>query len=379
MSIRSADAIVIGAGVIGAAVAYYLSLDGLRTLVVEQEFASAGATGGAMGHIVVMDDSAAQLALTTWSQELLRELLPDLPAACDADRCGTLWIAEDDAQLEAARAKLEVYTNAGVRAELLDAAAVAEAEPALRPGLSGALRVPGDMVVYPPALAQWLLSRAAEHGASVRTDAQVVSIEDEPAAVRLANGERLSAGLVVNAAGAHAPRLTPWLEIIPRKGHLVVTERYAGFCRHQLVEVGYLRSAHTLTAASVAFNLQPRPGGQILVGSSRELVGWEPRVNREVVSRMLTRATSFVPGLAALTAIRTWAAFRPATPDHLPYIGQLEDAGSVWVAAGHEGLGITTALGTGTLIADGVAGRSSTIDAAPYSPARTRQERSMHA
>jgi D-hydroxyproline dehydrogenase subunit beta len=157
---------------------------------------------------------------------------------------------------------------------------------------------------------------------------------------------------------------------VPRKGHLVVTERYPGFCTHQLVELGYLQSAHTLTNASVAFNLQPRRGGQLLIGSSRELAGWDAGVNRAVVARMLARAAEFVPALRQLLAIRTWTAFRPATRDHLPYIGAVDDTGIVWAAAGHEGLGITTALATGRLIADGIAGRASAIDAAPYSPAR---------
>jgi D-hydroxyproline dehydrogenase subunit beta len=176
--------------------------------------------------------------------------------------------------------------------------------------------------------------------------------------------------VVVNAAGTAAPLLTPGLPIQPRKGHLVITDRYPGFCRHQLVELGYLKSAHTPSPESVAFNLQPRATGQMLLGSSREYVGLEPGINRRIRDRMLRRALEFMPALARLSAIRTWTGFRPSTPDNLPLIGRIETDAGLFVAAGHEGLGITTSLGTARLIADAILGRTSPIDPAPYSPMR---------
>ena len=119
-----------------------------------------------------------------------------------------------------------------------------------------------------------------------------------PGRVRCAAGWR-EADLVVNAAGPEAPRLTPGLPIVPRKGHLVITDRYPGFLRHQVVELGYLKSAHTLTRESVAMNVQPRRTGQLLVGSSRELVGWDASLNRALLARMLRRAAEFIPAPAA--------------------------------------------------------------------------------
>jgi D-hydroxyproline dehydrogenase subunit beta len=363
------DAIVVGAGVVGAAVAWHLAADGLRVEVLDSAFPGGSTTAGAMGHVVVMADSPAQLALTSWSRALLAGLAPALPPAVEHDDCGTLWIAEDDAQLEAAAAKARCLAQHGIRAELLDARALGDAEPELRPGLAGALLVPDDVVVYPPALCRWLLGRAMDHGARVRTGVHVERIV--PHGVELGGGGgRVNAAIVVNAAGAAASRLTPSLEVIPRKGHLVITDRAPGFCRHQLAELGYLKSAHAMDAASVAFNVQPRTTGQLLVGSSRELVGWDARINRDVLGRMLQRASSFLPRLQALTAVRAWTAFRPATRDKLPYIGCLDAAGGTWVAAGHEGLGITTALGTGRMIADLVADRAPAIDPAPFCPRR---------
>jgi len=122
--------------------------------------------------------------------------------------------------------------------------------------------------------------------------------------------------------------------------------------------------------ASVAFNVQPRSTGQVLIGSSRELVGWDASINRDVLGRMLRRAVSFVPALAEVPALRTWTGFRPATPDHRPFIGVWPNMPRLWIAAGHEGLGITMALGTGRLLTDLICGRAPGIDPTPYSPAR---------
>lgn len=364
---RRADAIVVGAGIVGAACAAALAQAGLQVTILERSFASAGTTSVGMGHVVVMDDSAEQLALTTYSDRLWRALAPELGAGAELDRCGTLWVAEDDTQLTAVREKQRVYATAGIDSEILDAKQLAEAEPALRRDLVGALLVPGDSVVYPPGATLTLVERAKARGAVLREGVTVRELV--PNGVRL-DGETIHADVVVNATGAAAAQLTPELPIVPRKGHLVITDRYPGLCRHQLVELGYLTSAHVMTNESVAFNLQPRPTGQLLIGSSRELVGWEPSINRAILQKMLNRAIEFMPAVKDLSVIRCWTGFRPATPDKLPVIGRWEPTPGLWIAAGHEGLGITTSLATAQLIADLVVGHQPAIDASPYSPSR---------
>ena len=94
-------------------------------------------------------------------------------------------------------------------------------------------------------------------------------------------------------------------------------------------------------------------------------------VNRRVLGRMIERACAFLPALADLTTVRTWTGFRPATPDKLPLIGRWPDVPGLWIAAGHEGLGITASLGTAAVLADLVSGREPAINAAPYAPDRS--------
>lgn len=362
-----ADAIVVGAGIVGAACAYYLSRRGLATLVIEQSFAGDGASAAGMGHIVVMDDSPAQLQLTAHSRALWDEAAEEGGDRWENDPNGTLWIAADGDDLELLEAKAGSYRAAGIEVEVVGESELGDLEPELRHGLAGALRVPGDRVVYPPTAARWLLQRGIDEGVTVRLGERVRAIG--PRSVSTDKGV-IEADLVVNAAGVAAGRLTEGLPIEPRKGHLVITERHPGFCRHQLVELGYLKSAHTLTAESVAFNLQPRITGQMLIGSSRELVGWDAGINRRIVSRMLRRAVDFLPRLDRLTAVRTWVGFRPATPDKLPLIGPWPLVEGLWLAAGHEGLGITTSLATADLLSALVSQSAPPIDPSPFRPER---------
>src|SRR5262249_24755227 len=163
--------------------------------------------------------------------------------------------------------KQNYYSARGVRVEVLDAAAVREAEPNLAPGMAGGLRVPEDAVLYPPCAAGFLLRKAVAKGADVRLGTSVNQCLPE-GGVRLNDGSRISAGYTVNAMGPWSPALSPGLPVRKRKGHLVITDRYPDFVHHQIVELGYLKSAHGATKDSVAFNIQPRINGQMLVGSS---------------------------------------------------------------------------------------------------------------
>jgi D-hydroxyproline dehydrogenase subunit beta len=359
---------IVGAGIVGAACARSLAREGFEVIVLDDRPIGSGATAAGMGHVVAMDDSEAQFALCRYSQVLWDELVHELPRGVESTRCGTIWVASDDEEMDEVGKKAQFYAIRGVEAEALDAPALARHEPNLRPGLLGGLRVPGDSVVYPPCAAAWLIEQAVKRGAKVRLDATVAALGG--GWVRLADGSKVEADIVVNASGARAAQLTPGLAIRPRKGHLVITDRHPGFVTHQLLELGYLKSAHGSDTSSVAFNVQPRATGQLLIGSSRQYGVDDPSVEPAMIRRMIDRALLFMPGLARLSAIRAWTGFRAATPDSLPIIGPHPDDARLYLATGHEGLGITTSMGTAELIADQVLGRESSIPAAPYSPAR---------
>jgi glycine/D-amino acid oxidase-like deaminating enzyme len=364
----SHDVIVIGAGIVGAACARACAAQGLKTLVVDASGVGGGATAAGMGHIVVMDDSPAQLALTRRSQQLWGAIAAEMPAEVEFELRGTLWVAADQEEMQEVLRKQTVYAAAGIETEVLDARNLAEAEPNLRPGLAGALRVPSDAVLYPPAAAAFLLRQAMDLGAKLLAPQRVVTAAGGQ--IGLEDGSRLYAGRIVNACGADAIRFLPELPIRKRRGHLLITDRYPDFVHHQLVELGYLKSAHSVAGDSAAFNVQPRQTGQILIGSSREFDAEDTSVNHSLLGAMLRRAESYLPGIGRLRAIRVWTGFRAATPDKLPLIGPWPDDPSLLLATGHEGLGITTSLATGELVAAEIAGVRPEIAAEPYLPGR---------
>jgi glycine/D-amino acid oxidase-like deaminating enzyme len=372
MSNTAYDVAIVGAGIVGAACADELARRGLRAVVVDREIVGSGATAAGMGHIVVMDDSDAQFALTRYSQQLWQGLRPELPDDVEYEQCGTIWVAADEEEMIEVRRKRDYYGNRGVPTQVLDAQALQTLERNLRPGIAGGLLVPEDGVLYPPCAARFLMKRAQESGVNLRLGVTVEQIGQ--GRVRLADGSEIAAEIVVNAAGACAPHLSPGLEIKKRKGHLVITDRYPGFLRHQLVELGYLKSAHSVSGDSVAFNVQPRRTGQILIGSSRQYGAEHKEVDNSVLVRMLQRAQQYMPGLARISAVRTWTGFRAATPDKLPLIGPRTGDKSIFLATGHEGLGITTSLATARLLADQITGTQSEIPIEPYLPSRTVKE-----
>ena len=370
MSRHSFDALVVGAGIVGAACARELAKAGMRVAVCERhDYSGGGATAAGMGHIAVMDDSDAQFALTSYSQELWIELAAELPDDAEYLPCGSLWVAADEEEFAEVERKYRFYSEHSVPVEVLGPEQLTEAEPHLRPGLAGALLMPRDSVCYPPCAARYLIEQTVAIGGTIFYNSPVVDITNS--GVRTAEGSVISAGFTVLAAGMETASLVPDLAIKPRKGHLLITDRRPGFLRHQLIELGYLKSAHSSTSDSVAFNAQPRLTGQILIGSSRQFGVEDPVAETHILRKMLSRAIEYMPELEDLSAIRTWTGFRAATPDKLPVIGLCPGFRNVYLATGHEGLGISTSLATARLLTEDILGISSQIDRTPYAPDRT--------
>jgi glycine/D-amino acid oxidase-like deaminating enzyme len=368
---RHPDVIVIGAGIVGAACAHALANAGLSVLVLDARLG--GATNAGMGHLVVMDDNPAELALSQASLAQWHAWAPRMAAEAPStafSHCGTLWIAADADEMAEAEHKRQRLLAHGVPCELIGARALAALEPVLRPGLHGALRVGGDAMVYAPNAAEWLLGHAAS---PIKVEALRAS-RIAGRSVHCSDGSVREAGAVLLAAGIHAAQFCPELPIRPKKGHLAITDRGSATVHHQLVELGYVKNAHQSEGTSVAFNLQPRPTGQWLLGSSRQFDTLDPAVDNAVLARMLRRSLEYVPSLAERNAIRTWSGFRAATPDGLPIIGRHPRHEHLWLAVGHEGLGVTTAPATASLVAAGMLGAATPVDPSPYLPTRFAQE-----
>jgi glycine/D-amino acid oxidase-like deaminating enzyme len=373
-TLRPVDVAVVGGGIVGCACAQAAAAAGLRVALFDAGRVGAGATAAAMGHLVVIDDDPAEFALARLSMALWTAW--DGWSRVERRTTGTLWLAETEAQARAAHAKRSRLQAAGWPADWLDPAALRGAEPRLAHDLAGALHVHRDAVAFGPELAARLADEVRARGGRVEEMRPVAALADD--GLVLADGTRVAAGHVLLAAGCDSVRLWPGdapLALRPRKGQLAITDRYPGYLRHALVELGYIDAAHGRADESVAFNVQPRASGQVLLGSSRSFADRSAEVDARLLARLVRRARRFLPDIGDLRMLRAWTGFRPATPDGRPLIGRIRGDGRApaaarWIAAGHEGLGLTTAPATARLWLDLLLGRAPSIDPAPYAPDR---------
>jgi glycine/D-amino acid oxidase-like deaminating enzyme len=362
------DAVIVGAGIVGVAVARELAGRGLQVAVVERHRIAGGATGAGMGHIAVLDDSQAQLALTHFSQMLWRQLAEELPEDAGFAERGTIWLASNEEQMQEARRKKRTFDAYGIHAEILDAELLAGAEPNLARTLVGGLLVPSDAVVDGARATEWMMVEALRAGATLYLPRKAT--QAGRGRVALDNGTVLQTERIVLAGGTDGLELAPELPFRKRKGHLVMAECPPGFVQHRLVELGYMKSAHAVRDDSIAFNVQPGGDGQVLIGSSRQHDAPEAGVEERVLAEMLRRAEVFLPGVSGFGITRAWTGFRAATEDGVPLIGPWGNDRTLFVANGHEGLGITTSLATARLLADQMLGKDPPLDITPYLPSR---------
>ncbi len=378
---HTADVLIIGAGIIGAACALYLARAGAVVTVVERDFPASGTSRACDGLILFSDKlSPAELALAQASSMLWAELAQPgaLPLDFEYRRAGTLVLYESEAGLDAGRRKVAELAAVGVRAEIVSGAALRELEPALAPDLAGAAHYGDEAQVDARLATLAMLAEARRLGARFVAGAQVIGLAQDAGGrivgVRTADAT-LPAAAVVCAAGVWSADLVRSLEVAlpirPRKGHILVTARRPGLLRHPLVEGSYAASVQAAAGAvQVALVAEATGPGNLLLGSSREFVGYDRGVSGEVVAAIAARAARFLPALARTDVIRSYAGLRPWTPDHLPVVGPVGAAPGLWLATGHEGAGIGLAPVTGQIIAEWLVSGRMPVLAEPISPQR---------
>jgi glycine/D-amino acid oxidase-like deaminating enzyme len=377
----TADVVVVGAGVVGAACALAAARTGLRVAVVDRGPVAGGTTGAGEGNLLVSDKAGPELALALHSRTVWLELTESLVDrhAIELETKGGLVVAATAADLGALRAFSRAQRAAGVEAVDLRADALAEYEPHLAHGLAGGVSYPQDLQVQPMLATAHLLRAARRLGATVHTGVSVTAIAGGQ--VQTTRGG-IAAATVVNAAGTWAGDVARLagveLPIQPRRGFILVTEPLPPLIRHKVYAASYVANV-----ASGESDLQTSPvvegtrAGTVLIGSSRERVGFDRTVSLPVLRRLAAEAVALFPVLAGVRTIRTYRGFRPYSPDHLPVIGPDPrvpgpDAGVPGLihACGHEGAGIGLAPATADLVVAAITGTEPPVDPAPFRPSR---------
>lgn len=374
----TSDVLVIGAGIVGCAVAYFASLAGLRVTVVDRGLPASGTSSRCEGNLLVSDkELGPELTLTQYSLGLWTGELAEFSGLWEFEAKGGIIVASRETSLNSLDRVTAAQRSFGVEAVPLDPAQLREAEPHITPAALGAAFYPDDAQVQPMLAASHLLALASDRGVKVVTDAPVVDLlrsGDRVTGVRTPVGD-FSAAHVVNAAGTWASEIAALagieLAVLPRRGFVLVTEPLPTMIGHKVYAAEYIdnvgSSADGLQSSPV---VEGTPGGTILIGSSRERVGFDERVSTEALGTIARNAAALFPFLANTRILRHYHGFRPYCIDHLPLIGPDPRAPGLWHACGHEGAGIGLSVGTGKLLAQAMSGAETDLDLAPFAPER---------
>ncbi len=369
---------VVGAGMVGAAVARELAVRDVDVCLLDAGEVACGTTGLGEGNVLCSDkDAGPELELAIHALALYDELEDRLGEVAQIRRKGALIVHPGSDTWVGEPARVGRLTAAGAHGELLGADEVRDLEPGLTGFIHGAAYFPQDLQCSPRTIAQAL----AKEVPRVKTGFRVESIEvlgSRVAGVRTADS-RLAADAVVIAAGPWSARLAASagleLPVEPRWGQLVQLRVENGatapLIHHKVVDGSYLRSVVDPGAElQVSSVLETTWDGDVLVGSSRARRGFDLAVDEAVTRAMLERGARLMPGLRDLRVVRAWSGLRPWLPDHLPAIGPCRAVEGLWAATGHEGAGVGLGPITGRLIAQAMCGEAPLMDLTPFDPDR---------
>ncbi len=370
MSAHRADAIVVGGGAIGCAVAWQLAREGVAVRLFERGALGGEASGAAAGMLAPITESGgsgpllgpglASLELhATWAAQLLEESGVDVELA----RSGILRVAEDDARAAQLAERAGPHGVAWLGPRELAALC-----PGAAPSLRGALFSPSEGNLRSASFVRALALAAERRGARIETGVAVRGLlrEGERVTGVLTSAGAATAGVIVLCTGAFARDCEAWLgegaqlPVEPVRGQMVAVEGPAG-------------AGGPIVWGDAAY-LIPRRDGSLAIGATVERVGFDRSVTADGVRTLLDAAFTLMPALRSARFLEAWAGLRPASPDHLPLVGPWPGAGGLVIAAGHTRNGILLAPLTAQLVADGVLGKGWREPA--FAPGRFRAQRS---
>jgi D-hydroxyproline dehydrogenase subunit beta len=357
MTLGSTDVVVVGAGAIGLAAAYYLARAGVGVTVVDRGGVGQEASGANVGLVTLFSaysldepDPGGAYALSIASADAYLTLGEETGVDLEYERCGGVMFAQTADQLALIRRAYDGYQRQGIPVEWLDAGGVLAAEPAFRcEDILGGVFCPLNGQLNPLRLCRALAQGARGHGARLLLGTSVEGITSTGGrirAVRTSAGE-IACEHVVNAAGAWAAEVARMagldIPVSPGRGQVLITEPVPRFI-HRIV-MGASPSAR-----------QTRRGN-VIIGSTLEDAGFDKASTLDTVTAFSRGVLTRFPSLRGLNVIRSWAGLRPMTPDHFPIIQLVETPRGFCLATGHSHRGICYGAGTGQVVADLLTGK----------------------
>ncbi|MBQ6545256.1 MAG: FAD-binding oxidoreductase [Lachnospiraceae bacterium] len=374
---------VIGGGVIGCSIAYFLARDGQDVLLLEKGSLADGSSSRCDGNLQVGDcASGIDTEFVMKSLALFPEVAADLADDIGYRPMDSMFVFETEEEIPVGRALVERKNADGCRMRLLSREEALALEPNLAEDLTGGILTYGDGIVNPMMLTIGLAKGAEKYGAAIRTGRAVTGISrtEDGLFILESPEETFYAENVVNAAGVWAPEIGKMagldIPIRPRQGQILVIEEADGFVGRTITEFGYIMTKQEssdfvrnvpedMEKYGIAALVEPTEGGTLLVGSSRTFTGEDIRSDDRIISLMAQRICRFLPGMKKMNLIRTYCGLRPYTADHRAILSATPVPG-FYIAAGHEGSGITLSLETGKVMMEYLTGKTLSLDLTPF-------------
>jgi glycine/D-amino acid oxidase-like deaminating enzyme len=376
--VRSPDAIVIGAGVVGACSALALTNAGLKVLVIDRGPVASGTTGAGEGNILVSDkEPSPELTLALRSRDAWFELNTDIGGGFELEAKGGIVVSRNEKGIADLKKLAALQRADGIDAQEVDGKALLKLEPYLSSSVEFGVLYPQDAQCQPMLAAAQIMRAVRKRGGSFVQGENVVSIDSINGAVigLTTDKSKYSSPIVINATGTWAGEVAKLagsdLPIMPRRGFILVTAPAPKLVHHKVYDADYVANVASgdadLQSSAV---VEGTASGTILIGASRERVGFKNDLDVSILRQLARQAISLFPVLENIQLLRAYRGFRPYAPDHLPVIGEDAKVKGLWHAAGHEGAGIGLAPATGELISKLITGNKPFMDATPFSPAR---------
>lgn len=374
--------IIVGGGIIGTSTAYYLSKLGVKVTLVEEKDIASGTTGACdQGVLLQTKKPGPILSLAQKSSKIYETLVGELPLDFEYKKGGGMILMESELEADMVNQHVLRQKEAGMNVQLLSREEALELQPGLSDTVVASTFCEDDASVNSMRVSFAMAEAAKSLGANIRLGEKVERLiveKDHVKGVEI-KGEKMYADAVVLATGIWTPKLVePFgvdIPITPRRGQILVTEKIPPFLKPHIISGAYIAakgasgssSGQASNPAGVGLVVGQTKSGNLLIGGSREFVGFDRRTTREVTTMIGKAAVRVFPELANVRIVRTFAGLRPYTPDSMPILGPVDSLPGLYIAAGHEGDGIALAPVSGKVMAEIICGIDSEMDLTPFS------------
>jgi len=384
---QKSEIIIIGGGVIGTSIAYQLAKRGKKVTLMESHDHASGASGSCDQNIFLQSKNPGiHLELALASAKMFDGLEEELGSPIEYHRRGGMILIESPAEMEIMKSFVARQKQIGLEVDIIGRSEAIKLQPGLAEHIVGSTYSTMDAEVNPIELNIAYARAARKLGVDIKLETAVTDlmISNNRVIGVVTNKGEFQADLVVNATGAWAAQIAAMaglqVPIKPRRGQIIITEPVPRFIKKGILSAQYIvakynpqlleKSSSLGVKLGVGLSLSQTDKGNILIGATREFVGYDTTNSREGIREILKNATRLIPPLQNVNIIRTMGGIRPYTPDGLPLVGFVKGIDGLFMAAGHEGDGIALAPVTGRIAAELITEGKAFIDVEPLNPNR---------